>query len=71
MYTMSMQVVWGDAKPRTSLTDHGLDFDAAPIVFEGLTFTFEDDRFDYSESRFVSLRVLHGTFVSIVHTERT
>ena len=46
MYTMSMQFVWDDTKRRTNLTDHGLDFDAVPIVFEGLTFTFEDDRYD-------------------------
>lgn len=64
-----MQVLWDETKRRTNLTDHGLDFDAVPIVFDGLTFTFEDDRFDYSETRFVSLGVLHGSVVSIVHTE--
>ena len=64
-----MQVLWDETKRRTNLTDHGLDFDAVPIVFDGLTFTFEDDRFDYSETRFVSLGVLQGSVVSIVHTE--
>lgn len=66
---MSMQFVWDDTKRRTNLSDHGLDFDAVPIVFEGLTFTFEDDRFGYSETRFVTLGVLHGIVVSTVHTE--
>ncbi len=37
--------------------------------FEGLTFAYEDDRFDYSERRFVSLGILDGMVVSIVHTE--
>ncbi len=60
---MSMQFVWEDTKRRTNLTDHGLDFDAVPIVFEGLTFTFEDDRVDYSETRFVTLGVLRGTAI--------
>jgi len=38
-------------------------------VFEGVTFTFEDDRFDYSEQRFITLGLLAGVVVSIVHTE--
>ncbi|MGH8147963.1 MAG: BrnT family toxin [Rhodanobacteraceae bacterium] len=41
----------------------------AARVFEDLTFTFEDDRFAYGEQRFVTLGLLAGTPVSIVHTE--
>ncbi len=48
---------------------HGLDFVDAPRVFDGLTFTFEDGRFDYGEQRFVTLGLLAGTPVSIVRTE--
>jgi uncharacterized DUF497 family protein len=40
-------------------------------VFEGLTFTLEDDRFDYGEQRFVTLGFLGGVAVSLVHTETT
>ena len=46
-----------------------LDFVDAPRVFEGVTYTFEDDRFDYGEERFVTLGLLDGIVVSIVHTE--
>ena len=38
-------------------------------VFEGLTFTYEDDRLSYREQRFVTLGLLDGVPVSIVHTE--
>ena len=38
-------------------------------MFEGTTFTFEDDRFSYGEQRFVTLGLLAGVTVSIVHTE--
>jgi uncharacterized protein len=38
-------------------------------VFDGLTFTFEDDRFSYGERRFVTLGLLAGVPVSIAHTE--
>jgi hypothetical protein len=38
-------------------------------VFDGPTFTYEDDRFDYSEQRFVTLGILDEFVVCIVHTE--
>ena len=64
-----MRFTWDEAKRRRNLTEHGLDFIDAPRVFEGPTFTFEDDRFTYREQRFVTLGFLRGVSVSIVHTE--
>ena len=64
-----MRFTWSEAKRKSNLKNHGLDFRDAPRVFEGLIFTFEDDRFDYGEQRFVTLGLLNGTPVSIVHTE--
>lgn len=40
-----MEIAWSQAKRVANLKTHGLDFIDAPRVFEGLTFTFEDDRF--------------------------
>jgi uncharacterized protein len=60
---------WSERKRRQNLDRHGFDFVDAPAVFEGLTFTFEDDRFDYLEQRYVTLGLLAGIVVSIVHTE--
>ena len=34
-----------------------------------MTYTLEDDRFSYSERRFVTLGLLAGIPVSVVHTE--
>jgi uncharacterized DUF497 family protein len=64
-----MRFTWDERKRRTNLKVHGFDFRDAPRVFEGPTFTFEDDRFNYEEQRFVSLGFLGGVAVSIVHTE--
>ncbi|MGH9626199.1 MAG: BrnT family toxin [Bryobacteraceae bacterium] len=64
-----MEFTWTKAKRAANLKAHGLDFVDAPLVFDGLTFTFEDDRFAYCEQRFVTLGLLAGTPVSIVHTE--
>ncbi|WP_297899541.1 BrnT family toxin [Metallibacterium sp.] len=64
-----MEFTWSKAKRVAHLKVHGLDFVDAPLVFDGLAFTFEDDRFAYGEQRFVTLGLLAGTPVSIVHTE--
>lgn len=64
-----MEFTWSKTKRTANLKAHGLDFVDAPSVFKGLTFTFEDDRFSYNEQRFVTLGLLAGTPVSIVHTE--
>ena len=64
-----MRFTWDERKRRANLREHGFDFVDAARVFEGPTFTFEDDRFNYGEQRFVSLGFLGGLAVSIVHTE--
>jgi uncharacterized DUF497 family protein len=60
---------WSERKRAANLKTHGIDFLDAARVFAGHTFTFEDDRFDYSEERFVTLGLLDGVPVSIAHTE--
>jgi uncharacterized protein len=64
-----MRFEWDEAKRKSNLKAHGLDFAEAELVFSGLTASYEDDRFRYSEQRFVTLGLLRGVPVSIVHTE--
>jgi uncharacterized protein len=64
-----MRFTWHEAKRESNLKEHGLDFVDARKVFSGPTFTYQDDRFDYGEERFVTLGLLRGLVVSIVHTE--
>jgi hypothetical protein len=64
-----MEFTWSETKRAANIKAHGLDFVDAVSVFEGLTFTFEDDRFSYGEQRFVTLGLLAGLTVSVVHTE--
>ncbi len=64
-----MRFSWDERKRRRNLKEHGFDFVDAPRVFEGPTFTFEDDRFTYDDHRYVTLGLLNGIAVSIVHTE--
>jgi len=58
-----------EKKRRSNLRKHGLDFVDAPRVFEGPTFTFEDDRFEYGHQRFVTPGFLADIAVSLVHSE--
>jgi len=64
-----MEFTWSEAKRAANIKAHGLDFVEATSVFEGVTFTFEDDRFSFGEQRFVTLGLLAGVTVSVVHTE--
>ena len=64
-----MEFTWSERKRSLNIKQHGIDFVDAPAVFAGLTFTYEDDRFSYNEQRFVTLGLLAGVPVSIVHTE--
>ena len=64
-----MRFTWSERKRAINLREHGLDFLDAARVFEGLTFTYEDDRFAYGEQRFITLGLLAGVPVSVAHTE--
>jgi uncharacterized DUF497 family protein len=61
---------WDDAKRSANLRKHGIDFVGAPKIFQGLTFTAEDDRESYGERRFLTLGLLEDQVVSVAHTER-
>ena len=64
-----MQFEWDEIKAETNLKKHGLNFSEACRVFEADTFTFEDLRLDYGEQRFITLGILEGVVVVLVHTE--
>lgn len=64
-----MNFSWDENKRRANLRKHGLDFKDASQVFDGFTFTFEDDRFQYYEQRFVTLGILQNMVTVIIHTE--
>ena len=64
-----MHFTWNESKRQVTLQRRGLDFAQAEQVFVGPTFTFEDDREEYGEQRWVTLGLLNGIVVVIVHTE--
>jgi len=65
-----MQYSYDKTKKVLNLKKHGLDFDDARQVIEsGKTVTFEDNRFDYGERRFITLGLLQAKLVVIVTSE--
>ena len=64
-----MKFTWDERKRRKTLAERNLDFADAAEVFAGPTFTFEDTRFDYGENRLVTMGLLGGHVVVIVHAE--
>lgn len=63
-----MKVTFDRSKREWTLRERGLDFEDAPAVFAGPTFTFEDDRFDYPEVRFATVGLLAGRMIVLVWT---
>jgi uncharacterized DUF497 family protein len=64
-----MKFEWDEAKRQLNLLKHGFDFAGIEEVFDGVTVTIPDDRFDYGEERFITLGLLRGRVVVIIHTE--
>jgi len=58
---------WDEAKNRSNVAKHGLNFEDAEQVFSGACVTFVDDRFDYGEERLITLGLLAGRLVVIAH----
>jgi uncharacterized DUF497 family protein len=64
-----MEFEWDEAKRKSNLRNHGIDFVGIEQVFDGETVTILDDRFDYGEERFVTFGLFDGRVVAIAHTE--
>jgi len=64
-----VRFTWDDRKRQANLKKHGIDFTDAESVFAGLVLTFEDDRFEYGEHRFVTVGMLNDIVVVVAHTE--
>jgi uncharacterized DUF497 family protein len=64
-----MRFEWDEAKRQSNIRKHGIDFLGIEKAWAGITLTILDDRFDYDETRFITLGLLDGRVVVIAHTE--
>ena len=63
-----MDVTYDAAKRDWTLRERGLDFSDAPLLFDGVVLTLEDDRFAYPEPRYQTYGWLRERLVLLVWT---
>ena len=63
-----MKITFDPVKRDRTLRERELEFEDAAVVFAGPTITFEDDRFDYPEVRFVTVGLLANRMIVLVWT---
>ncbi len=63
-----MKISFDPAKREKTLRERGVDFLDAVTVFAGPVHTFEDDRFEYPERRYVTAGLLAGRMMIIIWT---
>jgi len=72
VYNNVMLFTWDEKKRQSNIKKHGIDFTHAGEIFAGPTFTWEDDRFDYGEQRWITMGLMGAlVVVLVVHTEST
>lgn len=64
-----MRVEWDERKRKSNFQKHGIDFVDAVQIFSSETYTIIDNRFDYDETRYLSLGLISGEVVAVSHTE--
>lgn len=60
---------WDEAKRKSNLRKHGLDFSDVHKVFDWHPVSYEDTRYLYSERRFNTIGILSGQTVVVSYTE--
>ncbi|MCO6178368.1 BrnT family toxin [Ciceribacter sp. RN22] len=62
---------WDDEKNTSNVAKHGLSFETACRIFEGVVISATDERFDYGEVRTNSIGAIDGIAIVVVtHTDR-
>lgn len=62
---------WDEAKNRTNVGKHGIDFETAKRIFAAPVVTRRDRRRDYGEDRYISIgRIGDTVLVVVAHTGR-
>ena len=65
-----MRVTFDPAKRDKTLTERGLNFADAALVFAGVTLEIEDTRKNYGETRVICYGLLEGRIVVVGYTPR-
>ncbi|MCH8293007.1 BrnT family toxin [Candidatus Poribacteria bacterium] len=65
------QFEWDENKNQENIQGHGISFERAKTIFNGIVYTDVDDRYNYGEVREKSIGLMEGMVVVVViHTDR-
>ncbi len=65
-----MRITFDPTKRDKTLSERGLDFGDAALIFAGITLEVEDTRKDYGETRVICYGILEGRMVVVGYTPR-
>jgi uncharacterized protein len=66
-----LQFEWDEAKRRSNLKNHGIDFEEAKPVFQDVNaLETLDERFTYGEERWLAVGQSAGRLLAVVYVER-
>ncbi len=65
-----MQFLWDETKRLSNIRKHSIDFADVLPLFDGDIVTVEDSRIEYGEQRYVTIGLLKGRTITVVHTEQ-
>ena len=66
-----MDFEWDGNKNKINLFKHGITFEEAQAIFDGIVLTRVDDRRDYAEARYISIgRLDEDLIILVVYTVR-
>ncbi|MFQ6759058.1 MAG: BrnT family toxin [Deltaproteobacteria bacterium] len=65
-----MEIDFDPAKSERNARERGLPFEQATEIFASVNVTFEDNRTDYRETRFVTVGFIAGRMAVVVWTPR-
>jgi len=65
-----MSYEWDERKRQANVKKHGIDFIDIPELFDGYMVILPDERFNYSETRFIAIGILRNQVIVIAYTER-
>ena len=66
----TVQFEWDEAKNRANVAKHGIGFETAKRIFDGLAFIRPDRRKDYGEERYIGIGRVESAVIVVAYTER-
>ncbi len=65
-----MRFEWDETKNRANTAKHGIGFETAKRIFDGLVFTRPDRRRDYGEERYIGIGRVESAVIVVAYTKR-